>query len=446
MTWRVEIDGCSRLRPSSWPRAAGVGRAAARQHHHRAHRRHQVPDQPGVVAGRHEGGVPLGRGGQAGPVRRHARQRAGGAHRLPGRSRPAAVRHRRVRLGVERRDPVRQGRPALDGVASPRQGRRACRRRARRRRRVRAVAGSPARSRSSAAASIWVGIGRGRHRAAADQSAGGADAGVPVFSADGRWLAFTASARRPRARGPAVERADGALDGERHARAARSASIAAQGGDVGVDPTVGATSGVQFAADGVARLPGAVARRQDDARSSRWSGRAAARAVARPRRASGVSPTNRDVKLLVSPDGKSLAFVSDRTGWIHVYVMPLDATAESQAVRSPPATSAPASAAGRPTAAHRLSPQRAGQPDGALRRRRGRGDQAQRADRDRARRQPRPAVRARRAVARLPAHRRRELARSLRRAGRARGAALDAAQRLDAGRPEPQRDRGARRR
>ena len=43
------------------------------------------------------------------------------------------------------------------------------------------------------------------------------------------------------------------------------------------------------------------------------------------------SPTNRDAKLLVSPDGKSVAFVSDRTGWIHVYVMPLDATSESQA-------------------------------------------------------------------------------------------------------------------
>ena len=39
-------------------------------------------------------------------------------------------RPRRVRLGVERRDPLRQGRPALDGVGAQRQGRRACRRRA----------------------------------------------------------------------------------------------------------------------------------------------------------------------------------------------------------------------------------------------------------------------------------------------------------------------------
>ena len=43
------------------------------------------------------------------------------------------------------------------------------------------------------------------------------------------------------------------------------------------------------------------------------------------------SPTGRDSKVLVSPDGKSVAFVSDRTGWIHVYVMPVNATSESQA-------------------------------------------------------------------------------------------------------------------
>jgi dipeptidyl aminopeptidase/acylaminoacyl peptidase len=34
---------------------------------------------------------------------------------------------------------------------------------------------------------------------------------------------------------------------------------------------------------------------------------------------------------VASPDGKSLAFVSDRSGWPHVYVIPTDATSESQA-------------------------------------------------------------------------------------------------------------------
>ena len=34
---------------------------------------------------------------------------------------------------------------------------------------------------------------------------------------------------------------------------------------------------------------------------------------------------------VTSPDGKSLAFISDRTGWPHLYIIPTDATAESQA-------------------------------------------------------------------------------------------------------------------
>jgi len=43
------------------------------------------------------------------------------------------------------------------------------------------------------------------------------------------------------------------------------------------------------------------------------------------------SPTGRDSKVLVSPDGKSVAFISDRSGWIHIYVMPVNAASESQA-------------------------------------------------------------------------------------------------------------------
>jgi dipeptidyl aminopeptidase/acylaminoacyl peptidase len=43
------------------------------------------------------------------------------------------------------------------------------------------------------------------------------------------------------------------------------------------------------------------------------------------------TPTGRDSKVIVSPDGKNVAFVSDRTGWIHIYVMPVTATSESQA-------------------------------------------------------------------------------------------------------------------
>lgn len=43
------------------------------------------------------------------------------------------------------------------------------------------------------------------------------------------------------------------------------------------------------------------------------------------------TPTAKDSKVVVSPDGKSVAFVSDRTGWMRLYVVPVSATSPSQA-------------------------------------------------------------------------------------------------------------------
>ena len=48
----------------------------------------------------------------------------------------------------------------------------------------------------------------------------GLSSGVPTFSMDGRWLDLHRQSRRPRAGGPAVERTDDPLDGERRPRAA----------------------------------------------------------------------------------------------------------------------------------------------------------------------------------------------------------------------------------
>ena len=108
--------------------------------------------------------------------------------------------------------------------------------------------------------------------------------------------------------------------------------IAAQGGDVSWVPTVGATSGVQFAGDGSLVYqelsPDGKTREIKSARIG-----ALPRVMWRDRDEKWVSPTNRDVKLLVSPDGKQIAFVSDRSGWIQLYAIPADATSESQAVQ-----------------------------------------------------------------------------------------------------------------
>ena len=138
-----------------------------------------------------------------------------------GRSGPAAVRPRRVRVDLERRDPLREERPALEGERDQRQAG-ADARRARRRGRVQPVAGSPD-DRVHPPRQHLGGQRRGRHGTAGDQPAGGAErrrAGV----LDGRTLARVhRQPRRPRARGPAVERADGPLDGERSRASGASA-------------------------------------------------------------------------------------------------------------------------------------------------------------------------------------------------------------------------------
>ena len=176
---------------------------------------------------------------------------------------------------------------------------------------------------------IWIGNVVAKTERQLTNVSDGLTPGVPVFSPDGRWLAFTAARGGLEAEdlpwnGPMVRSME-TVNRER-----RLGVVSAQGGDVAWIATMGGTSGVQFAGDGslvyqelspdgktreikvarVGSLPRVLWRDRDE----RWW-----------------SPTNRDAKLLMSPDGKSLAFVSDRSGWIHVYVIPIDATSEAQA-------------------------------------------------------------------------------------------------------------------
>ena len=176
---------------------------------------------------------------------------------------------------------------------------------------------------------IWLANVAGRTERRLTNVSDGLAPGVPVFSPDGRWLAFTASRA-------GLEPEDLPWNGpmvrsmENVNRERRLGMIAAQGGDIAWIPTVGGTSGVQFAGDGALVYQELSADgKTREIKSARVGG--LPRVLWRDRDEKWWSPTNRDAKLLVSPDGKSLAFISDRTGWIHVYVLPLDATSEAQA-------------------------------------------------------------------------------------------------------------------
>lgn len=152
---------------------------------------------------------------------------------------------------------------------------------------------------------------------------------LPVFSADGRWLAFTAAHN-------SLEAEDLPWNGNLVRSMANATSdrrlglVAAHGGDVAWVPTVGAVAGVQWTAHGSVVYQ----ETSPDGKTREIKTVAAGtlpRVLWRDRDERWVSPTNRDSRLTVSPDGRMLAFVSDRTGWIHVYVVPTDAKSEAEA-------------------------------------------------------------------------------------------------------------------
>jgi dipeptidyl aminopeptidase/acylaminoacyl peptidase len=157
----------------------------------------------------------------------------------------------------------------------------------------------------------------------------GLGASVPVFSADGRWLAFSASRTSLE---PEDLRWNGNLvrSYENATTDRRLAIVSAQGGDVAWIPAVGSVSGVQWTGEETVAYqelsPDGKTREIKVAAAGRLP-----RTLWRDRDEKWWSPTARDSRILVSPDGKLLAFVSDRSGWIHLYVTPVSATSESQA-------------------------------------------------------------------------------------------------------------------
>jgi dipeptidyl aminopeptidase/acylaminoacyl peptidase len=168
----------------------------------------------------------------------------------------------------------------------------------------------------------------------------------PVFSRDSQWIAFTSTGA-----GPAPDPGLLAFNGDRMRVVGNSNGVVAggaterrigvasvSGGDISWIPVAGTPGALQFTADG--SLLWSEGSANGKAREIKvWSPAAptspgtsgSPRTLWKDRDERWFSPTARDSRVLVSRDGKSVAFVSDRTGWLHLYVMPVNASSESQA-------------------------------------------------------------------------------------------------------------------
>jgi len=159
----------------------------------------------------------------------------------------------------------------------------------------------------------------------------------PVFSQDGQWIAFMSGGGGLPAdpgllpfngdRLRVVGNSNGVVAGGATER--RLGIVSVYGGDISWIPTVGNPGSVQFAADGsLVWAEGSASGKTREIKA--WRAGGLARTLWKDQDDRWFSPTGRDSKVIVSPDGTQVAFVSDRTGWIHVYVTPVNASSESQ--------------------------------------------------------------------------------------------------------------------
>ena len=233
-------------------------------------------------------------------------------------------------------------------------------------------------------------------------------ASSPVFSRDGQWIAFTSG-------GSGLPADPGLLPfngdrmrvvGNSNGVVARRRDRAAAGRRVGgrrrhlVDPDRRQPERRAVHRRRIALVGGRIGRRQD-ARRSRSGAPAARRARCGRITTSDGSRRPAAIRRCSSrPTASRWRSSATARGWIHIYVMPVNATSESQAkqLTTGELPRGPRRLVARQHA-NRVSPQRARQPDGALRRHRRRRVGQERADRHRARRQLRSVVLARRRAA-----------------------------------------------
>src|SRR3954469_14337883 len=160
----------------------------------------------------------------------------------------------------------------------------------------------------------------------------------PVFSRDAQWIAFLSSGSGLPAdpgllafngdRMRVVGNSNGVVAGGAAER--RLGVVSVSGGDISWVPVVGNPSSVQFTADGSLLWAEGSANGKTRAINV-WTAGGAVRTLWKDQDERWFSPTARDSKVLVSPDGNAVAFISDRSGWIHLCVMPVNAASERQA-------------------------------------------------------------------------------------------------------------------
>ena len=267
-------------------------------------------------------------------------QSAGRADRLSGRSRHPDVSDINSFTWLSPNEILfSQGRRLVDGRADGRRKAGALRRRARRCGQLHAVARSQA-DRVHARRPDLDRVAEGQDAASGHRSGADDRAGNPVFSFDGEWLAFTSTAAACRPiRGLLPFNGDRDArrrQRQRRRRRRRGRAPARRGLRVRAAtspgfPIVGNAELRPIHRRRRAGLDRGIGRTARRARSRRGAPGAPPRTLWKDRDERWFSPTGRDSKVLVSPDGKSVAFISDRSGWIHIYVMPVDATSESQA-------------------------------------------------------------------------------------------------------------------